>query len=100
MLTKEGAAKACYAYVTRSILSKPCYRIIDMTQSSVHTGIPGCYLELNKYAWNMHGIWMEYVWNMHNMHYYAWTIQGICLEYARICLAYARNVLGICMVYV
>jgi len=54
-----------------------------MTQSSVHTGTPGCYLEVSEYAWNMQGICMEYGWNMLGIcKEYAWNMDGICLEYA------------------
>ena len=50
-------------------------------------------------TWNMHGIRIEYAWNIHD---YAWNMQGICLEYAwdtdRKCLDYAEyawNMFGI-----
>ena len=35
-----------------------------------------------EYVWNMYGIWMEYVWNMYGVCVeYAWNMHGICMEY-------------------
>ena len=56
-------------------------------------------------AWNMCGMWMEYVWNTYGICMeYAWNTDGACMEYAwtmyGIWIEYVWNMHGICMEYV
>ena len=51
-------------------------------------------------AWNMCGMWMEYVWNTYGICMeYAWNTDGACMEYAwnmyGIWIEYVWNMYGI-----